>query len=205
MIVIVDYGLGNLLSISNMIKRIGFRVEISSSRQVIEKAEKLILPGVGSFDTGINNLKAMGIIDLLNKKVNIDKVPVLGICLGMQLFAKDSEEGTEKGLGWIDSNIVKFNSSIISKKLKIPHMGWNKAYVKSNRLITSNFQEDFRFYFVHSYHMVNNNDNDVVATTNYGYSFTSIAQKDNIIGVQFHPEKSLRFGMQLLKNFVEKY
>ena len=201
MIVIIDYGIGNLASVLNMFKKIGTKdVCISSDNTIIEKADKLLLPGVGSFDAGMNNLEKSGIIPILNNKVLIQKTPILGICLGMQLLTQKSEEGIKKGLGWIDGETVKFNFNT-NGQLKIPHMGWNYVNVKKeNPLIDIN--EKNRFYFVHSYY-VKCKEEQSIATTHYGFDFTCMMNKDNIFGAQFHPEKSLRFGIKFLENFVK--
>jgi len=200
MIVIVDYGIGNLASVLNMFKKIGVKdVCISSDKAVIEKATKILLPGVGAFDAGMLNLEKSGLIPLLNKMVLEEKIPVLGICLGMQLLTKQSEEGLKNGLGWIDAETVKFDFDP-SQKLKIPHMGWN--YIKVNRtnpLIDT--EKKNKFYFVHSYYVKCFDETQSIATSNYGIDFTCMVNKGNIYGAQFHPEKSLKFGMKLLENF----
>ena len=202
MITIINYNAGNIKSIQNMLKRIGAKSCISSSVDEIEQAEKLILPGVGHFDYGMKNLHESGLIEVLNKKVLIDKVPLLGICLGAQLFGNRSEEGVLSGLGWIDMEVVKFDENKLPKNLKIPHMSWNEIKIKKQSKLLEGLNDKSRFYFVHSYHMKCNNENDILANTNYGYEFTSAVEKENIFGVQFHPEKSHKFGMKLLENFV---
>ncbi len=202
MIVIVDYGLGNLGSIQNMIKKAGGSSVISSDPKDIEKADKLILPGVGAFDNGMSNIKKMGLIDVLNTKVLKQKTPVLGLCLGMQLFAKSSEEGKLPGLAWIDSVNLRFNFD--DTRLKVPHMGWNELELKKKSALFDGMPEEKRFYFVHSYHMACNDKADILATTNYGIDFVSAIQKGNIFGTQFHPEKSHKFGLMLFRNFIEK-
>ena len=203
MIVIVDYGMGNLGSVLNMLKKIGTRARISSSVEDIEKADKLILPGVGAFDNGIKHLKKLNLLSVLNEKVLNCKTPILGICLGMQLLSQESEEGVSKGLGWIDGKVVKFKFNGNNQSLKIPHMGWNLAMANKQSELLQGFDREIRFYFVHSYHMICINKSDVLMETEHGYRFTSAVQRDNIFGVQFHPEKSHRFGMKLLKNFCE--
>jgi glutamine amidotransferase len=204
MIVIVDYGLGNLNSIANMLKKVGTQAVISSKPDVIGSAEKLILPGVGAFDAGMSNLNSSGLIPLLNKMVFEKKTPVLGLCLGMQLIASRSEEGRLAGLGWIDANVVRFKFSDEQSNLKIPHMSWNTLEMKKPHPLLSEIDSKPRFYFVHSYHLICTNTEDVLAKTEYGYAFDSVIAKGNIMGVQFHPEKSHKFGMKLLKNYAEK-
>lgn len=202
MIVIVDYGSGNIGSIRNMFKKVGIKDSLfSSTPEDILAANKLILPGVGSFDNGMKNLQEKGLIEILNKKVIEQKTPILGICLGMQLLTKSSEEGTEKGLGWIDAKTVKFQFKP-EQKLKIPHMGWNYVTVKKeNSLIDVEGKK--RFYFVHSYYVQCTDPKDVLAQANYHFDFTCMLQKDQIWGAQFHPEKSHKFGMKLFENFAK--
>lgn len=203
MIVILDYGMGNPGSILNMIRKIGGNAIISIDREVIKNATALILPGVGSFDNGMTKLLNLDILDIVKKKVLGDKIPFLGICLGMQLLFEKSEEGNKPGLGWIPGVVKRFDFSNpeISKYLKIPHMGWNNININSNDLFCE-FEDSARFYFVHSYHVVCANPDHILATTFYGYEFASIVNKDNIWGTQFHPEKSHRYGLLLLNNFL---
>lgn len=203
MIVIVNYGMGNLGSIQNMLKKIGAPAVISSDRDEMMQAGKLILPGVGAFDNGMNQLAVRGLLPVLHVKATVQKTPILGICLGMQLMTKSSEEGTKQGLGWIDAATVRFKHDAKDSGLKIPHMGWNSVSVKKESVLFRDMHTDPRFYFVHSYHAVCRNEEDMLTTTQYGYHFVSAFQKGNIMGVQFHPEKSHKFGMQLLKNFAE--
>jgi glutamine amidotransferase len=203
MIVIIDYGMGNLGSILNMLKRIGAPAMISADPREIENADKLILPGVGAFDTGMKRLNEVGLIDLLSQQVLERKKPTLGVCLGMQLLMKGSEEGTQRGLGWIDGETIRFQFDPNKNHLKIPHMGWNTIAVKRDGALLRNMPSEPRFYFVHSYHVVCHHSQDVVAVTDYGYAFPAVLQHENIVGAQFHPEKSHRFGMQVFKNFVE--
>ena len=201
MIVVIDYKMGNIGSILNMLKKIDAEGIISSDPDEIKRADKLILPGVGSFDRGIRNLTDSGLIPILESKVIKERTPILGICLGMQLFSKRSEEGVLDGLGWIDAEVKRF--SFENNKLKIPHMGWNSVTVLKQDNLLRDMPEQSRFYFVHSYYLVCKDEKDALLTTDYGHSFTSAVKKDNIIGVQFHPEKSHKFGMKLLKNFSE--
>jgi len=201
MIVTIDYGVGNLGSIRNILKRIGKEVKVTSDPAVIESADRLILPGVGAFDNGMRNLEELGLIDVLNKKVLKERAPILGICLGMQLMSKSSEEGVKLGLGWLDAETIRFRNGICPH-LRIPNMGWNSVTIVRQHPLVKDVDANSRFYFVHSYHVQCNNPNDVVATTNYCVDFVSIFSKDNIYGTQFHPEKSLRYGVQILRNFA---
>lgn len=204
MTVIIDYNMGNLGSISNIIKKVGHTSTVTSDIEVIKSAKRIILPGVGAFDKAMHNLQQLQLIDILNKKVLIDKVPVLGICLGMQLLTRKSEEGSTKGLGWINADVVRFNFLEDKKQLKVPHMGWNEISIPSKHPILHDIGDTPRFYFVHSYHAACDNTENVLTNTSYGYDFASGIYKDNIIGVQFHPEKSHKFGMKLMQNFIEK-
>ena len=204
MIVIIDYGMGNLGSILNMLKRVGVKdAKVSSDPKEIEQAEKLILPGVGAFDTGMQRLRETGLIGLLNEKVLKAKTPTLGVCLGMQLLTKISEEGELPGLGWLDAETIRFRFDQKKTGLKIPHMGWNTVQIQREGTLFKDMYVEPRFYFVHSFHVVSHNPQDVLATTEYGYDFASVLQQGHIMAAQFHPEKSHKFGMKLYKNFVE--
>lgn len=200
MIVIIDYGIGNLASVLNMFKKIGTKdVMISGDPDQIYKADKILLPGVGAFDTGMANLENSNLIPVLQSKVLKEKVPLLGICLGMQLLTNKSEEGLKAGLGFIDAETVKFKFAP-EQNLKIPHMGWNYIKVQQqNKLIALDTKH--RFYFVHSYYVKCNNLENSIATANYGQDFSCMINRENIYGAQFHPEKSLKFGMEILSNF----
>jgi glutamine amidotransferase len=204
MITIVDYGVGNLGSIVNMLKKVGAKAEASSDPDVLRKAEKLILPGVGAFDAGMKKLNETGLVPVLNELVLEKKVPVIGLCLGMQLMTGKSEEGTEAGLGWIEAETVRFKFGPENAHLKIPHMGWNTLDIQRQHPLVADLEPESRFYFVHSYHIVCADKTDVVAYTDYGYPLAAIINKENIMGAQFHPEKSHKYGMQLLKNFAER-
>lgn len=200
MIAILDYGMGNVKSIYNMLKKVGVDSIITSDPEIVAKAEKYILPGVGAFDHGMTNLRNSSFFNILEKNVIIEKKPILGICLGMQLLTNSSEEGIETGLGWVDAKTIKFD--LKDQDLAIPHMGWNKTNPTNTNDIFKNLEEN-RFYFVHSYYVICNDDENILATANYGQTFTCGIYKNNVYGVQFHPEKSHKFGMQLLKNFGE--
>ncbi len=202
MIVIIDYGIGNLASVLNMFKKIGVRdVKVSGKPEEIAAATKLLLPGVGAFDAGMNQLEQSGLVPVLNKKVLEEKTPILGICLGMQLLTKRSEEGVKPGLGWIDAETVKFNLDP-ALKLKVPHMGWDYIHVNhANKLVDAESRN--RFYFVHSYYVKCFDESQSLATSRFGDEFTCMVHKDNIYGAQFHPEKSLKFGMKVLENFAK--
>jgi len=203
MIVIINYGIGNLGSIKNMLKKAGVDSLISNQAEDIEQAEKLILPGVGAFDYGMVMLQKSGLEPVIRSKVLDDQVPILGLCLGMQLFFSKSEEGTESGLGWIKGNVIRFTFDSVEKKNKIPHMGWNILINHQSHPLLNGLQDNARFYFVHSYHVTFKNKDDIVASTEYEYSFPSVIARKNIMGTQFHPEKSHKFGMKILKNFSE--
>jgi glutamine amidotransferase len=205
LITIVDYNTGNLSSIVNMIKKAGGEARISSQLSDIENATKLVLPGVGHFDYGMQNLRKLGLIETLNKKVLADKVPILGICLGVQLFTNGSEEGNEPGLGWIAGFTKSFDKNRLTAGLKVPHMGWSDVTFKKESPLFNGFSEVPRFYFVHSYHLECARVEDELSYCNHGYQFVSGVHHDNILGVQFHPEKSHRFGMKLIDNFIKNY
>jgi glutamine amidotransferase len=201
MIAVVSYGVCNVGSILNMLRRLNIEAMAVSAPAEIEKAQKIILPGVGAFDNGVTALASLGLIEPLQCRVIRDRVPIFGICLGMQLLARSSEEGVLDGLGLIDGKCVKFRTDGVPV-LKVPHMGWNTIAPKKQSPLWNNLGERARFYFVHSYHLVCADPTDVLATTCYGAEFTSVVQRGNIYGAQFHPEKSHRYGMTLLGNFA---
>lgn len=202
MVVIIDYKLGNLGSIKNMLLKIGYESIISNRLDDISQADHLILPGVGSFDNGMKNLNNLNLIPILEEMVIKKKTPILGICLGMQLLTNYSEEGKFPGLGWISGQTFKFNSTN-DQNLKVPHMGWNYLKIKNQNNIFLNLYANSKFYFAHSYFVTCEYEKNVLATSNYGSEFHSVIIKDNIIGAQFHPEKSHKYGMTFLKNFME--
>ncbi len=199
MITIVDYGMGNLGSIQNMFKRIKVESEITGEVDQIAKAKKLLLPGVGAFDAAMQKIAESGIQEVLNHKATIEKIPVMGICLGMQLLTRSSEEGKLPGLGWGQADTCRFRPE--DPSLKVPHMGWNLVHIQNESPLISDLPSEPRFYFVHSFFVRCDQPSDVLTTTHYGIDFHSIIQHDNIFGAQFHPEKSHKFGMKILENF----
>ncbi len=202
MIAIVDYGLGNLRSIWNMLRRIGVEAVVTSDASLIAEADKLILPGVGAWDAGVRGLDASGLRDLLDHKVLHEKTPVLGICLGMQLLCRRSEEGTLLGLGWIDADVVRFDASVAAQGLKVPHMGWNEVDVAHAHPLFDAQADEPAYYFVHSYHAHCDDMGDVLGWTTHGVRFPAALARGNVMGAQFHPEKSHRHGMALLAGFA---
>ena len=203
MITIVDYGMGNLGSIKNMFKYLGVESTIQSDVDKIKSASKILLPGVGSFDTAMQKINRGDLREVLDEKALKEQVPILGICLGMQLLTKKSEEGELDGLGWIDAKSIGFKDRVDSQ-LKIPHMGWNIVRKNQKSKLTEGFElfDESRFYFVHSYFVRVEDEKNSILKTEYGVEFDSAIQKDNIFGVQFHPEKSHKFGMKLFENFA---
>jgi glutamine amidotransferase len=201
MIAIINYGLGNLTSILNMHQRLGIEAVITADAATIKKAEKLILPGVGHFKKGMENLKESGLQDLLNEQVINNKKPVLGICLGAQLMTRFSGEGNVEGLGWVDASTVAFDNLKMGG-LKVPHMGWADIIIKRETPLFAGLPPEPRFYHVHSFHFDFSTNNEVVAYAVYGYGFPVAFNKENIYGTQFHPEKSHRYGMKVLQNFA---
>ncbi|MDF1731437.1 MAG: imidazole glycerol phosphate synthase subunit HisH [Minwuia sp.] len=203
MITIVDYGCGNPASIRNMLKKLGIKATITSEAEDILTSDRIIFPGVGAFDYGAESIQSKGIAEALEQRVIRDGVPILGICVGMQLFARRSDEGELPGLGWINGDVVAFDRTRLGPTDRVPHMGWASLDVKQPEKALHGFHEDPRFYFVHSFHMTCDDPADVAATAHHGYDFCAAVAHDNLIGVQFHPEKSHRFGMTLLRNFAE--
>jgi len=203
MVVIIDFGVGNLRSVFHKLTKTKVEAVVSSQVSDIERADKLILPGVGAFGGGMSNLESYGLLATLKKKVLEEKTPILGICLGMELFAARSEEGDAEGLGWIDAEVKRFSFTADQGNPRIPHVGWNEIHPQRESLLLSGIENGQRFYFTHSYHLVCHAVEDVVATTHYGYDFAAVIQHGNIYGVQFHPEKSHRRGIEIVKNFAE--
>ncbi len=197
---IIDLDIGNVSSITNMLGHLGIPSKIITNAEELEESKILILPGVGSYDTGMQALEQNGILNTLIKKVCNDGIPILGICLGAQLLLENSEEGSKKGLGFVKGNCKRFNFT--NNDLKIPHMGWkNQIVIRENELFeTAKIQ---KFYFVHSYHFADLDCNDELLLTEYGYKFCSAFKHKNIFGVQFHPEKSHKYGMEFLNNFYK--
>ncbi len=202
-VAVVDYGMGNLGSILNMLRKVGAEAIATSDAEAIRRAPKLILPGVGAFDSGMKNLAGRGLIPALRARVMGDGTPVLGVCLGMQLLSRRSEEGQCEGLGWLEANTVRFRVDQ-THALKVPHMGWNTVGLCRPHPLWADLEVGSRFYFVHGYHVVCTQEQDVLAHASYGIQFAAAVASGNVLGVQFHPEKSHKFGMQMLKNFVER-
>ena len=202
-IAIVDYGMGNVGAIHNMFRRIGVESVVTDSVDNIRAADQLILPGVGAFDAGMERINSSGLRDVLDEKVIQGQTPVLGICLGMQLLCTHSEEGDLPGLGWLDAATVRFSISDVEQpKRKIPHMGWNSVSAATDSPLFAGFEADPRFYFVHSFHVVCEQAEDIAGTVTYGTTVTAAVRKNHIFGVQFHPEKSHKYGMNLLRSFA---
>ncbi|MCB0307887.1 MAG: imidazole glycerol phosphate synthase subunit HisH [Bdellovibrionales bacterium] len=201
-ITIVDYRIGNLGSIENMLKKLELNYCLGQTPGDIKKSEILILPGVGAFDQGIMNLHKFGLIDPLNEQILHKKTPILGLCLGMHLMTKGSEEGEKRGLGWFDTKAVRFQTDE-KKRLKVPHMGWNDVNIREYDHLFRQGEDEHCYYFVHTYYVPIFNEALVLGTTWYGIEFASVIYKDNIFGVQFHPEKSHHFGMRLFRNFCQ--
>jgi imidazole glycerol-phosphate synthase subunit HisH len=204
MIAVLDYGMGNVGSIINMLKKIGADALLAKNPEDIIKSDKIILPGVGSFDSGMNKLKKSGMYEEIKNQALIEKKPILGICLGMQMLGRKSAEGVEEGLGFIPFDNIRFDFNG-RKEIKIPHMGWDvtKTNLKDDPIVKDldSFQ---RYYFVHSFHAVCDNNENILMTCDYGYEFAAAVKNGNIYGFQFHPEKSHRFGMALLENFAKR-
>ena len=202
MITIVDYGVGNIQAFVNIYKELGIPYSLAKTKDELNNASKIILPGVGHFDFAMKKLTDSGMIEMLHHKVLQEKIPVLGICVGMQIMAQSSEEGKLDGLNWITGKVKKIDTSALLQNTLLPHMGWNTIEIKQYSTLFHDFQSDPDFYFLHSYVMECQDKNNILATTEYGEEITVIVQKDNIYGIQFHPEKSHQIGVQFLNNFV---
>ena len=201
-IVIIDYNMGNLRSVQKAFEKVGCDAIVTNDHDTIRDANKIVLPGVGAFKDGMKHLEELGLIDILHQEVLTKKKPFLGVCLGMQLIANKSyEQGETQGLGWVDAQVVKFDFSNSSKKLKVPHVGWNNINFKNTNILLNDIPDNSDFYFVHSYYFKTNED-VVTSTTDYGFDFVSSVNKENIYAFQFHPEKSQIVGLKIIENFV---
>lgn len=203
MITIIDYGLGNIRAFVNVYERLNIRTKIARNAEDIKHASKIILPGVGAFDYAMTQLNTSGMRDEIEKQVLSNNIPILGICIGMQMLARSSDEGILPGLGWIDGHVKLFDSNLIPFHTRLPHMGWNSIKPENFCNLLSGFNNESRFYFLHSYYFVCNNEENIISTTDYGISYASAIRKENIYGIQFHPEKSHSNGTQLLFNFAK--
>ncbi len=203
MITIIDYGLGNIRAFVNVYERLNIVTRVAKSAEDLKGASKIILPGVGAFDHAMTLLNHSGMREELENQVLVNKIPVVGICVGMQILANSSDEGVLPGLGWIDGQVKLFDASKITYKTRLPHMGWNSINPLVNNLLMNGFKAESRFYFLHSYYFECNDKEDILSTTDYGINYASAINKDNIYGIQFHPEKSHSNGIQLLHNFAK--
>lgn len=203
MISIIDYGLGNIFAFANIYKQLNIPVSIVSTAKELQNAEKIILPGVGSFDWAMSKLNNSGMRELLDELVMVKKVPVIGICVGMQMMARRSEEGKSNGLGWLDAEVKRFDESHFTQSTHLPHMGWNDVIPLVDHQLFSGLEEKASFYFLHSYYFSAGDSSQILTQTDYNGLFTSSIYSDNIFGMQFHPEKSHHCGISLLKNFAE--
>jgi len=201
MITIIDYGLGNIRAFINVYDRLNIETKVAKTAEDIAGSTKIILPGVGSFDYAMSLLNRSGMRDELEKQVFDNKIPIMGICVGMQILARSSDEGQLPGLGWIDGNVRLFDSTTIPYKTRLPHMGWNSINPRNSIGLLNGFNNESKFYFLHSYYFECENKDHIIATTDYGMKYASAVKKDNIWGVQFHPEKSHGNGVRLLQNF----
>jgi glutamine amidotransferase len=203
MITIINYGVGNLFAFQNVYKRLNISTKIAKTSKDLEDAKKLILPGVGSFDYAMSQLNNSGMREKLDELVTEKHIPIIGICVGMQMMGNSSDEGKLEGLRWIDADILKFDENLINHRTKLPHMGWNDVFPVSDNPLFDGLEKDAIFYFLHSFYFKCNNPKDSIAVTDYGLSFSSAVNKDNIYGIQFHPEKSHQNGEKLLHNFAK--
>ena len=203
MIAIIDYGVGNIKAFANIYKNLNTPYKIAKNINDLDNITKIILPGVGSFDHAMQSLQDSGMKEKLDELVLKQKLPVIGICVGMQMLATSSDEGDLEGLGWIDGVVKKFDEKRLNANMPLLHMGWNNLDINKDNKLLNSLEDDPRFYFLHSYYFKCNNDKDIVATASYGDKFTCAINHENIYGIQCHPEKSHHNGTQLLKNFGE--
>jgi glutamine amidotransferase len=203
MITVVDYGLGNIQAIANIYKRLGIPAKMARTADDLDDSSRIVLPGVGAFDWAMDRLNQSGMRKRLDELVLNERRPVVGICVGMQMMAKRSDEGVLEGLGWIDADVKLFDASKFVDRTHLPHMGWNDAVPRSSQCLFRGLDRGARFYFLHSYYFSARREEDVLAVTDYGGPYASSVRRDNVYGVQFHPEKSHQWGIQLLKNFAE--
>ena len=203
MISIIDYGLGNVGAFANMYREMNIPARLAKNVKDLEGSSKLILPGVGSFDLAMNFFRDSGMFEKVSEMVLKDGIPVLGICVGMQMMANSSEEGLTSGLGWIPGKVKKIDESKLLQRTRLPHMGWNDVKVRGENPLFLGLENDAKFYFLHSFYFNTEIDENIVAEVEYGDTFPCVVGKNNIYGVQFHPEKSHRYGARLLKNFAE--
>jgi glutamine amidotransferase len=203
MITLIDYGVGNIFAFQNVYKRLNIPTKIAKTAADLEDAQKLILPGVGAFDYAMGQLNTSGMRQKLDELVLEKKIPIIGICVGMQMMGNRSDEGTSKGLQWIDADVLKFDESLIQQRTKLPHMGWNDVSPITGHPLFKGLEQDAIFYFLHSYFFKCNKQEDSIAISDYGISFTSAVNSNNVYGIQFHPEKSHQYGEKLLHNFAQ--
>jgi imidazole glycerol-phosphate synthase subunit HisH len=202
MIAIIDYGLGNIKAFVNVFRKLDIPVKVAKKNEDFISATKLILPGVGAFDHAMTKLINSGMREQLDEMVLYQKIPVIGICVGMQILAKSSDEGILPGLGWVDARVIKFDKDRINSDTRLPHMGWNDVDPTNGNLLFDGLDNKAKFYFLHSYYFACNQHLDEIAVSNYGYDFSCAINHNNIYGVQFHPEKSHMYGIKLLENFA---
>jgi glutamine amidotransferase len=202
MITLIDYGVGNIFAFQNVYKRLNIPTKIAKTVADLECAEKLILPGVGAFDYAMEQLNSSGMRQKLDELVLEKKIPVIGICVGMQMMGNRSDEGKSEGLKWIDAEILKFDETLIKHRTKLPHMGWNDVVPSKEHPLFMGLEKDAIFYFLHSFYFKCNQMEDIIATSDYGISFSSAVNSKNVFGIQFHPEKSHQNGEKLLFNFA---
>jgi len=203
MITLIDYGVGNIFAFQNVYKRLDIPTKIAKTPADLKNAEKLILPGVGAFDYAMEQLNASGMRQILDELVMEKKIPIIGICVGMQMMGNRSDEGTSEGLKWVDADIIKFDENLIQQRTKLPHMGWNDVSPLKGHPLFKGLEQESIFYFLHSYYFKCNHREDVIAISDYGISFASAVNSNNIYGIQFHPEKSHQYGEKLLNNFAQ--